>query len=239
MSDLDRKIVSGDGFSNCISLASKENPLYVSFLNPFSYYIVSENDEIKNNIDVFFSDGALLCKLHSLFHGKITRASFDYSSIAAPFFQHCISNNYTVMLIGATEEEMNVCVNNIKEKFGDLNIVSHQNGYISNLDKTIEQIELLNPDVIIAGMGTPIQEEFIVKIKKSNAAPAIAITCGGFFTQTSIRSDYYYGWVKKLGLRWLQRAIMHKHVRRRLVCEYPVFIMKYLAHNLRLIGRKK
>ena len=143
------------------------------------------------------------------------------------------------MLIGATEEEINVCVDHIKDKFSELNIIAHQNGYIHHMDETIQHIEKLDPDVIIAGMGTPVQEEFIVNIKKSNAAPAIAITCGGFFTQTSIRSDYYYGWVKKLGLRWLQRAIMHKHVRRRLVCEYPVFIMKYLSHNLKLIGRKK
>jgi N-acetylglucosaminyldiphosphoundecaprenol N-acetyl-beta-D-mannosaminyltransferase len=81
-------------------------------------------------------------------------------------------------------------------------------------------------------MGTPYQEDFALLAKKFLKSSFI-ITCGGFLTQTSIRPDYYSPLVKRLGLRWLQRAIYHKHVRRRLIVDYPKFMIRYIVGKLR------
>ncbi len=79
-------------------------------------------------------------------------------------------------------------------------------------------------------MGTPLQEEFLIRIKKAINIK-ILITCGGFLTQTSMFGDYYHPIIKKLGLRWLQRAILHKHVRDRLIKVYPEFLLSYLLNR--------
>ena len=103
------------------------------------------------------------------------------------------------------------------------------------LTKTIAELNLLQPEVILVGMGTPYQERFSINAKQQLSSPAVIITCGGFLTQTSIKPDYYYPWVKKLGLRWLQRIIMHKHVRDRVLKKYPKFTVSYLY---KMIGFK-
>ena len=93
----------------------------------------------------------------------------------------------------------------------------------------------LKPEVVLVGMGTPYQERFSINLKQQLNNPAVIITCGGFLTQTSIKPDYYHPVVKKLGLRWLQRMILHKHVRERVLNKYPKFTVSYLY---KMIGHK-
>ncbi|MEL0647383.1 WecB/TagA/CpsF family glycosyltransferase [Pseudoalteromonas agarivorans] len=233
---LNNKIHSGDNFFTIQKSAfeSKKSTV-ISFLNPFSYYEVVKEESLINDVDVYFSDGALLCILHNLFLPKITRASFDYSSIAEPFLKFVESENKRIAIIGATAQENTLAVENLKLKLPDLNIIYQRDGYIKNPTETIAELNELKPEVILVGMGTPYQERFSIHAKHQLSAPAVIITCGGFLTQTSIKPDYYYPVVKKLGLRWLQRIIMHKHVRDRVLKKYPKFTVSYLY---KMIGYK-
>lgn len=88
-------------------------------------------------------------------------------------------------------------------------------------------------------MGTPYQENFAQIIKSLNDKGIVVLTCGGFLTQTSMRADYYYPLIKKLGLRWLQRIVMHQHVRQRVIKDYPKFLLTYLyEHGVMALFRK-
>jgi len=233
---LNSKIHSGDNFFTIQKSAfeSKESTV-ISFLNPFSYYEVVKEESLINDVDVYFSDGALLCILHNLFLPKITRASFDYSSIAEPFLRYVELKNKRIAIIGATSDENFHAVTNLKKQFPNLNIVYQRDGYINNLGETIAELDRLKPEVVLVGMGTPYQERFSINLKQQLNNPAVIITCGGFLTQTSIKPDYYHPVVKKLGLRWLQRMILHKHVRERVLNKYPKFTVSYLY---KMIGHK-
>ncbi|MEI5639578.1 MULTISPECIES: WecB/TagA/CpsF family glycosyltransferase [unclassified Pseudoalteromonas] len=231
---LNQKIYSGDDFEAIkIQALNTNKPVAISFVNPFSYYEVQKRSELITGIDYFFSDGALLCKLHSLFLPKITRASFDYSSIAAPFLQHVCERNYKLAVIGATADENAKAVTVLKNQYPALNIVYSRDGYIDDKKAVIEQIEQLEVDVVLVGMGTPYQEEFCVAAKSHMQSATLFITCGGFLTQTSIKPDYYHPWIKKLGLRWLQRMVKHKHVRDRVIRQYPKFVISYLLSMIK------
>ncbi|CAM2781560.1 teichoic acid biosynthesis protein A [Pseudoalteromonas atlantica] len=233
---LNNKIHSGDRFIDIQNSAfESKNSTVISFLNPFSYYEVVKEESLINDVDIYFSDGALLCILHNLFLPKITRASFDYSSIAEPFLQYVATKNKRIAIIGATTDENTLAVINLKKQFPNLNVVYQRDGYINDPDKTINELNLLKPDVVLVGMGTPYQEHFSIKVKHQLIKSAVIITCGGFLTQTSIKPDYYHPLVKKLGLRWLQRMVLHKHVRDRVLKKYPKFTISYLY---KMIGFK-
>lgn len=226
---LNNKIKSGLAFFETQNISYKKNKsVVISFLNPFSYYELASENELIEEVDYFFSDGSLLCYMHNLFMPKITRASFDYSSIAEPFFNYVQSHSKSIAIIGATTSENNQAVKVLKSQYPNMNVVFHCNGYIENLEKTLHEIDKVSPDVVLVGMGAPFQERFSVCLKNHLKRPALIITCGGFLTQTSIKPDYYHPLIKKLGLRWLQRIVMHKHVRSRVLNIYPRFIYKYL-----------
>lgn len=237
---LNNKIKSGDDFFKIQKSAfNTDESIVISFLNPFSYYEVARESKLVTDVDYYFSDGSLLCMMHNLFLPKITRASFDYSSIAEGFLFEAQKQSKRVAIIGATEEENKIAVAVLKKQFPALNVVYQRNGYIKNSAQTAEELNTVYPDVIIIGMGTPYQERFSISLKASLSSPATIITCGGFLTQTSIKADYYHPLIKKFGLRWLQRMIMHKHVRDRVLKRYPKFIFYYLLSMIRQKIAKK
>ncbi|EJL7009021.1 WecB/TagA/CpsF family glycosyltransferase, partial [Vibrio cholerae] len=122
--------------------------------------------------------------------------------------------------------------NNIVSEYPKLKINYRRNGFFNNKIEVEDIVfNVLKSDFIILGLGTPKQEDFSSYLH-SIYPGKIIFTCGGFITQTAIKNDYYFPIVKKLGLRWLQRAIMHKHVRRRLLYDYPIFFYKYIKCKL-------
>jgi UDP-Gal:alpha-D-GlcNAc-diphosphoundecaprenol beta-1,4-galactosyltransferase len=206
----------------------------VSFLNPFSYLQLMNDFALQECINEFYADGSLLCLCHRIKDKPIVRASFDYSSIAEPFLNLVASRGCRVAIIGATADELNLAVSRIKNKFTNINIVFSSHGYISSYYQIEAEFLESRPDVIIVGMGSPNQEDFIRQLYENYGHSYLAISCGGFLTQTSIRDDYYWPIVKRFGFRWLQRMIMHRHVRKRIYKDYPLFLIKYFISCLKV-----
>ncbi|HIF9387706.1 TPA: WecB/TagA/CpsF family glycosyltransferase [Photobacterium damselae] len=230
----DSKIKCGSEFKTLFELMLVDSkPCIISFVNPFSYYILREDNKYLG-VDSYFSDGLFLCLMHSFRYKKIDRASFDFSSIADYVFSTSVDKNLKLSIIGATKDENEKAVNNLKMIYQGLDIIFSFSGYIDDKCKLIKNLNDKKPDLIILGLGTPYQEDLALLLKRKLKFNCLIITCGGFLTQTSIRNDYYLPIVKKLGIRWLQRAIMHKHVRKRLLNEYPLFLVKYIRETIRM-----
>jgi exopolysaccharide biosynthesis WecB/TagA/CpsF family protein len=232
---IDNKLRSRKHFQDILTDKGDRTRI-LTFLNPFSYKTFIDNPKLISEFDSFYVDGALLVKLHNFFNNhKVDRLSFDFSSIANDVFEHAQTNKLAVAFIGAKEEELTGALSNLRLLYPNLNIVYSRNGYFQNetdYKNCFKSMRTIKIDILIIGMGSPYQEEFAVKVKHSELNISLIFTCGGFLTQTSIKPDYYYPIVKKLGLRWLQRAIMHKHVRDRLIKDYPIFIIKYIYNHI-------
>ena len=213
----------------------KKKPNLITFFNTYSYYKLFDSDCNLDRFHVFLLDGKLQVILHNVFHkNKVKRASFDFSSIAHEFFEYSQSKNLRIVLIGASAEEIVIAVKNLHKKYPSLKIVYSRDGYFQSESEKQSLCGILkekNPDVIILGMGAPAQEEYAIYLH-DNGLLCTVITCGGFFTQTSLKTDYYNPIIKKTGLRWLQRLIQFKHVRRRLLIDYPKNIIRYLMEHI-------
>ncbi|WP_261817992.1 WecB/TagA/CpsF family glycosyltransferase [Vibrio gallicus] len=213
-------------------LKATDNRALISFVNPYSYYEIKDNERLSREFHGFFSDGSLLCLLNNFFNeNKIERISFDYSSIANDFLSYCEESDLTVSILGAKQDELSKTIVIFKDKYPKLKLGYCRNGYFSNDEFEGIMLSLKSSDVVIVGMGAPTQEEIAARIFKENNH-RLVITCGGFITQTSIKEDYYHPIIKKLGLRWLQRIVMHKHVRDKVLSKYPSFIVRYIKENV-------
>ncbi|PSB87042.1 teichoic acid biosynthesis protein A [Photobacterium damselae subsp. damselae] len=229
---IDKCISNTPRFKDLLGKIELGDHKYISFVNPFSYPVLENNNELLSTFDYLYVDGISLVKLHNFFyHDNIFRYSFDYSSIAGLVFEFAIKNNMKVALIGGTETEIIKSKINILNKYKELNISFSRNGFFNSSESRYECFKKLDEvdfDILIVGMGSPLQEKFLCEYKKYSSKKITAFTCGGFISQTSINSEYYHPIIKKTGLRWLQRAVMHKHVRNRLFNDYPKFFWKYI-----------
>lgn len=121
--------------------------------------------------------------------------------------QNCISQlNKNVYLLGASPEVIKSAYENLKEKYPSARIVGYHDGYFKQEQESqiIDEINSLNTDILLVGLGVPRQEKWIRdNMSKLNASVFIGV--GGSF-------DVFSGKIKRapkiminLHLEWLYR----------------------------------
>lgn len=195
-----------------------------TFVNPYSYVILRNYPEIIDNIDGLFVDGISMCWWIKLFCGiKVPRLSFDMTTVAKDFFKILSIKGESVFFIGAKEEEIAQTIKLIQQEFPSLNIKGFRNGYFrDNVERKIslDSIVKINPNYVVIGMGTPIQEQYMIDLKNAGFSGTI-FTCGGFLHQSVSGMNYYPDWINKYNLRGFYRQFKEKGVFQR---NYQTFI---------------
>ena len=136
---------------------------------------------------------------------------------------------WSFYILGGKDDTPNKAVENLKKIYPKLNVVGFHEGYFENEEdenKVIEEINLLQPNILIVAMGAPKQEKWIYANKDRLK---VDVACGQGGTL-----DYEAGNVKrapeffqKVGLEWLWRLIKQpSRIVRMLVL--PVFLFKVL-----------
>ena len=209
-----------------------------SFVNPYSYLLLRKNKSLISDIDYFFCDGALMVVLLNLFGLNVHRYSFDMTSLAPLVFEDSVEFNKSVYFIGSEPGIVEKSTKIFHEAYPKLNICGSRHGFFnsdSDKEQFIRQLFLINPDVVIVGMGTPFQEKFLIDLRKSGWN-GVGFTCGGFLHQTAKKGIRYYPKImNQLNLRWLYRMYDEPKLIARyfyyypwfvIVCAYDVFLFK-------------
>ena len=197
------------------------NKMITTFLNPFSYLLARCNKHQLSHFNINI-DGGLLVILLNLFGFKYKRKSFDMTSLAPVVFNDAINNNKSIYFIGSKPKVIDLAIKNIQEQFPELNICGYRDGYIDQNEMVVvlDIINSLKADYVICGMGTPLQEKFLIDLQKSGWTGK-GYTCGGFLHQTAAGIRYYPNWVNTLGLRAFFRMYDEPKLIRRYFIDYP------------------
>ncbi len=201
-----------------------------SFLNPFSYQLVRNNtDLLENEPFSFFIDGEWLCKFFRWFTPlNPKRISFDMTTLAPKVFESCSKEQKSVYFIGSQANEIAEAMGKIKEAYPNLRIAGYRDGYIKGVEKdAYHEILSSGADVVVVGMGTPLQEQFLLKLMKEGFK-GHGFTCGGFLHQTAKQLAYYPQWVDRMNLRWAYRIYDEPKLFSRYFIDYPKFVFKFL-----------
>ena len=206
----------------------------VTFANPYSYYLLAD-EKLDKEFDYIFADGIALVVLYNLFaESTIKRYSFDFTSIAPDVFQYCADRGLSVALVGGTLAEVGEAARVIEATFPGVKISLAASGFFSSeteRDSRFDSLKATGIEVLICGMGTPRQEHFLLGARDHVPTLKVGFTCGGFLSQISSKADYHNPLMSKLHLRWMQRAIRHPYVRKRLLTDYPKFFSRFLRER--------
>ena len=197
------------------------NKMITTFLNPFSYLLARSNKDQLSHFNINI-DGGLLVILLNLFGFKYKRKSFDMTSLAPVVFNDAIKNSKSIYFIGSKPKVIDLAIKNIQDQFPKLNICGYRDGYINDNEIVVvlDIINSLKADYVICGMGTPLQEQFLIDLKNSGWTGK-GYTCGGFLHQTAAGIRYYPNWVNTLGLRAFFRMYDEPKLIRRYFIDYP------------------
>lgn len=219
--------------------AIDENRAYhIVTINPEMIMNAQKNEQffqILNNSDLNIIDGVgvkIGVKLKGINPSQIRGVDFSRALIDL-----AAKNNYKLAFLGAKEEVINLAVKNFKEKYPQLNFVYTRNGYFKNDDEIIDEIIKTAPQILLVGLGSPRQEEFIVKIKEKLQG-CVFVGVGGSF-------DVFSGLTKesplifqKLGLEWLYRTLSEPKRLKRIFPVLPLFLIKCIINTVTNKGSK-
>ena len=207
-----------------------------TFLNPVSYLFALENKDLFGCFDGIFADGSILVSAIRLLYGKrITRQSFDMTSIVPKLFDYVTENDKTIYIVASKQEAVEKAVEIIEKCYPAVKIMGFRNRYFVSEEEIrieIEHIVELNPDFLIVGMGVLMQEDFLFKVKR-NGYLGVGFTCGGFIHQTSKNEiNYYPRWVDKMNMRFIYRMYKEKHTRKRYLLAAFVFPIRFIGEKV-------
>ena len=207
-----------------------------TFLNPVSYLTALDNKELFGQMDGIFADGGLLVKAIKMLYAKVvTRRSFDMTSMAPELFAYAVEHDKTIYIVASKQEQVEKAVEIFLERYPEVKFAGYRNGYFSSeeeMNKEAKHITELKPDFLIVGMGSLMQEKFLLKVKNAGYQ-GIGFTCGGFIHQTSKNEiDYYPAWVDKTNLRFVYRMWKEPHTRKRYVMAGLLFPARFIVEKI-------
>lgn len=135
-----------------------------------------------------------------------------------------------IYLLGAEEEVLLKCIENIKRQYPNLNIAGAHNGFfdLDNCDDIIQDIKSKEIYAIFVAMGSPRQEIFIDKILNDSNIK-IFMGVGGVFDVFAGKVKRAPKWMISLGLEWLYRTIKEPFRIKRLgaIPKFLIQVVKY------------
>lgn len=135
------------------------------------------------------------------------------------------SEGKSVYLLGAKQEILERCVENIKKEFPNLKVSGFHNGFfdLNNCQDIIDDIIKSEPWAIFVAMGSPRQEIFINKIM-DKVNTHIFMGVGGVFDIFAGELTRAPKWMLAFGLEWLHRVIQEPFRIKRLMV-IPKFLL--------------
>jgi N-acetylglucosaminyldiphosphoundecaprenol N-acetyl-beta-D-mannosaminyltransferase len=117
--------------------------------------------EITNNFDILLIDGRGLFLFMKMM-GQQLKSELYTSWFTLELLKKAAKNDYSVMILGATEEVNRAATSNIKNDYKVKTVHPGINGYFTpeEEDKIVEQINKFAPDILLVGISTPKKELF-------------------------------------------------------------------------------
>jgi N-acetylglucosaminyldiphosphoundecaprenol N-acetyl-beta-D-mannosaminyltransferase len=204
-----------------------------SFVNPYSMLVLKEHLDIAEEIDYWYVDGiSLVNRINSDFNTNIDRFSFDETSLAPIVFKFAKDKGLKIAIIGTEEKYISIAVKNIESRHS-INVNYYRNGFFTSTEEREECFAKVikdKIDLVVCGMGTPYQENFLIQLKRKGWN-GYGFTCGGYLHQIAKKENYYPSFFNKLNLRWLYRIIDEPKLVKRYFIDYPRFF--YLFRNIK------
>lgn len=132
-------------------------------------------------------------------------AGFD---LINSLFEEFAAKNINFYFLGSQEGIIEQAAKNIEKKYPNLNLVGYHHGYLNqdNRQQLISEINSKQIDLLLVGMGFPLQEKFLAE-NLAELEVGAAVTVGGSFDVLAGQSKRAPLWVQKIGFEWFYRLL--------------------------------
>ena len=189
---------------------NKKQQIIQSGVNASSIVELNHSGDLKaayNECDLVNIDGMSLVWALRYFGYKIPER-VACPDLAEAVLRLAETNNYSVFLLGASEENLLSAINNISLSYPNLKISGYRNGYFAPEDENqiANMIDQSRAHILLLGLPSP-QKELFVKAHKDKLHVNYFLGVGGFFDILSGSKKRAPLWMQSSGLEWFYRFI--------------------------------
>jgi N-acetylglucosaminyldiphosphoundecaprenol N-acetyl-beta-D-mannosaminyltransferase len=188
--------------------------------------------------DTVFGDGTGV-RWAARWQGKKMIDNLVGTDLMPFFFVNTMERHYRYFLLGAQTDVVERAAAFLTRQFPGLNVVGHQTGHYSHAEHhdVIAKVNAARPDVLMVGMGNPIQERWIHENRHSLTDVRLAVGVGGLFDHWGGVLTRAPRWVRRNGFEWVQLMIQQPQKWRRYLIGNPRFLAR-VAREIRVRRRE-
>ncbi len=144
----------------------------------------------------------------------------------------CESGGHSIYLLGCDPGIAAEAARRLRRQYPRLELSGSHHGYFEigspHDERVIEDINDRKPDIVLVGMGTPKQEEWVER-NADRLDVSVCWTVGALFDYVSGRVPRAPGWLADNGLEWIFRLVIEpQRMWRRYLLGNPVFLSRVL-----------
>ncbi|MGM0602826.1 MAG: WecB/TagA/CpsF family glycosyltransferase [Bacillota bacterium] len=212
---------------------SAVKPAYIVTPNSEMIAMSVEDEElasILNSADLSTPDGAGVVLAAKIMGTPLIErvAGFD---LLIQMIEKFEKKDFSFYFLGSRPGVVDKAAASLKEDYPNLNIAGYHHGYLDRelQEKVIAEINEKDVDLLLVGMGVPLQERFIDK-NIENLNVKVAMTVGGSFDVIAGEVNRAPVWMQKAGLEWFYR-LMQEPSRFGRMLSLPRFILLVLKER--------
>ncbi|MGI9485843.1 MAG: WecB/TagA/CpsF family glycosyltransferase [Geminicoccaceae bacterium] len=231
-----------DTFKFVSDSLSQRKSCIISFINPYAFHLRLVDQAYSNalwHFDLILPDGIGVVKALRWINGvDVERQSFDATSLFHPIMDHLDLKKKSLCIVGGRPGTALCAEQKMRGLYPNVNYLGALDGFRS-FNEIVDWVGKHNPDVVLIGMGSPIQESILLRLKLEGFS-GVGFTCGGFLDQLVLDSQYYPTIIDRFDLRWLYRLMSEPRRlgRRYLIC-YQTFVFDVFSSLIsKWLGRR-
>jgi len=185
------------------------------------------NPELKsilNSADLLIPDGAGVV-LASKILKRPLKEKVSGVDLVKNLFITFAGKNASFFILGGEPGVAEMAAVNIISEYGKVNIKGYAHGYFKPEEETslIEEINKVNPDILLVGFGAP-KQEFWIYENMYRLQCKVCIGIGGSIDIFAGKVTLTPEFIRKAGFEWLHRLIRQPKRAKRMI-DLPKFIM--------------
>ena len=147
----------------------------------------------------------------------------------------CEESGHSIYLLGSEPGTTREAADRLKRWYPRLEVAGTHHGFFAigspHAERVVEDINERKPDIVLVGMGTPKQEDW-VNAYADRLDTDVLWTVGALFDYVSGRVPRAPGWLADNGLEWIFRlGVEPNRMWRRYLIGNPMFLSRVLAET--------
>jgi len=190
--------------------------------------------EFYQRADIVRVDGAGIVWAAGILGSKIP-SRLTWADWGWLFAEYVASRGYSLFLLGGPQNTAELTAALFRKRNPGIKIVGTHHGYFQKQgvenEALIQEINDLRPDILVVGMGMPLQEQWILS-NSANINAKVIITCGAAFEYLSGTKKRCPEWMGRLGFEWLYRFSQEpRRMAKRYIWGNIIFMLRILRQH--------